>query len=154
MKQYSFNCERVLGQELCTGIRESTNHLFSALQGTDTLRLKITQGGCTACGRPVSVVIYYYRQVRFSIWAILLQICNVLFMPSLKSEIWRKWGGCTCVYLYWLILRTWFSFCSLVLRIDCCSWMTFYYCSRMTFFLIMFVSSQCLIWKISDTVEL
>lgn len=67
-------------------------------------------------------------------------------MPSLKSEIWRKWGGCTCVYLYWLILRTWFSFCSLVLHIA--------YCSRMTFFLIKFVSSQSLIWKISDTVEL
>lgn len=124
MKQCSFNCEHVLGQELCINTTESMNHISATLQGTDThsgsprspslcsskfcssqctsiinkqiqmkirkkgriscmQRLKISQEGCLAYGRPVSVVIYCDRQVRFSIRAILLQIWNVLFMPSL-----------------------------------------------------------------------
>lgn len=57
-------------------------------------RHEITQEGCFACGRPASVVIYYVRQVRFSVWAKLLQI-----WIAEKIEIWRKRGVGGCLFV-------------------------------------------------------
>lgn len=70
------------------------------------------------------------------------------FYAKLKKWNMEKERGGECVYLYWLIPRTLFSFCFLVFNIDHCRWLTLFLIIRL------FLFSQSLIWKISDTVEL
>lgn len=159
------------------------NHIFSAiLQGTDThhgsprspslcsskfcssqctniinkhkIQMKIRKKGeylaCKDLKLPKRAVLHVVDQSLS--WFIMIDrsdslygqyFCKYGMYYLCHHEKWNmeKGGGCTCVYLYW-----WFPFCPLVLHMDCCSWMTF--------FLIMFISSQSLISKVSDTVEL